>query len=59
MNETIRGNELTKAKAELAKVRQTYEALKAKGWNKKTRDAADVLEFWGNRVAFLTHTHGK
>lgn len=54
MNEATRTTELETAKGEASKARATYEALKAKGWNKKTRDAAETLEFWTNRVSFLT-----
>jgi len=53
MTTTTREAELTNARAELAKAWAAYNAAKKRGWTAKTRDAAESVEFWGNKVSFL------
>lgn len=55
MTETYRQTELTNARGEMDKARAAYEKAKSRGWSAKARDAAETLEFWGNKVAFLSH----
>ncbi len=54
MTEAYRTAELTNARKELETARSEMNRLKAKGWNSKARDAAEQVEVWGNKVAFLT-----
>lgn len=43
--------QLTEATAKRDEARTRYEACKT--WNATKQDAADELEFWSNKVAFL------
>ncbi len=43
-------DELTNARQEVAKARQAWNQANTR---KATREAAEVLEFWTNKVAFL------
>lgn len=43
--------QLAEAIANQAEARQRFDACLT--WNKTKRDAAEDLEFWGNKVAFL------
>lgn len=58
MDATYRAAELENARAELAKWRAVYQGLsfdKTRAEKKRKHDAAEQIEFWGNKVAFLTH----
>lgn len=46
-----RTEQLAEAIANQTAARERYDACPT--WNKTKRDAADDLEFWGNKVAFL------
>ena len=50
--EEYRTKAIDDATLALDKARAAYYAAKTR---KAKRDAAETLEFWGNRVAFLTH----
>lgn len=52
MNTEYRAAELEKARAEYAKARHACDSQPA--FNGKKRAAAEQLEFWGNRVSFLS-----
>lgn len=43
--------QLAEAIAKQTEARQRFDACPT--WSKTKRDAADDLEFWGNKVAFL------
>lgn len=53
MRNEHRTETLTEALAELAEARVRYNAIGT--WNTRKRDAAEDVEFWSNRVAFLEH----
>ncbi len=55
MSETYRTTELANAKNEQAKARTAYESQPK--FNKAKREAAEQLEFWGNKVAFLSNAN--
>lgn len=62
MTASYRAEQLATAKAEYATHRAAFDALDAVGLAAMTRAqkrawraAAAELEFWGNKVAFLTH----
>lgn len=51
MTETCRQAELSNARKELDASRVKMDSIKT--WGSKKRDAAEQVEFWGNKVAFL------
>lgn len=51
MTEQYRQAELANAKAELARARDQWNAAKTR---KQRLDADEAMQFWGNKVAFLT-----
>ena len=51
MNARYLESELESARTESANARDTFHAIK--GWNRKKEMAAEMVEFWSNRVAFL------
>lgn len=48
---------LTEATNKSTEARSRFDALPT--WNKAKRDAAEDLEFWSNKVAYLTAWVGK
>jgi hypothetical protein len=52
MTDEYRNEQLTTAKAEWTNARVAYDQAKTR---KAKRDADEDLQFWGNKVAFLTH----
>jgi hypothetical protein len=52
MTDAYRQEQLETARRESAAARDRYNTAKTKG---AKRDAAEDLEFWSNKVAFLTH----
>lgn len=57
MTETYRTTELDNARKELATARQRMDAQTE--WNARKREAAEQVEFWGNKVAFLNAVRGE
>ena len=57
MTESYRVAELAKAEQQYAIARAMYEAQPF--GSRKWRKAADDLEFWGNKTAFLSHVRGE
>jgi Skp family chaperone for outer membrane proteins len=53
MTEQYRQTELAKARKELEAAQAKLSGLKT--WNDDKRDAAEEVEFWGNKVAFLAN----
>lgn len=51
MNADYRERELQNARKELEAARENLAGLKV--WNGRKRNAAEQVEFWGNKVAFL------
>lgn len=56
MTETYRSEKLAEARRELAAAKSRLEACKT--WNERKRDASEAVEFWGNKVAFLSAVRG-
>jgi hypothetical protein len=56
MTETYRTEKLAEARRELESAKSRLDACKA--WNERKRDAAEVVEFCGNKVAFLNAVRG-
>lgn len=52
MTEAYRNEQLTAARNEVTNARSAYETAKTK---KARRDAAEALEFWTNKTAFLSN----
>jgi hypothetical protein len=52
MTDEYHSEQLATAKAEWTKARVAYDQAKTR---KAKRDADEDLQFWGNKVAFLTH----
>jgi hypothetical protein len=51
MTEKYRTEKLDEARRELAAAQDRLAACKV--WGERKRDAAEQVEFWGNKVAFL------
>lgn len=53
MNADYRNTELTNARKQLDAAQKRFKGMVR--WTEAKRELAEQIEFWGNKVAFLSH----